>query len=151
MKWINATGMIFQFVSFWFAAPELLGASTLKRFEKGLRKLISFIPVFLLLLVITGYGLTFTIIGILKGVKAGTEGISNNEFNNYLFIVISCTVIYLLLMIFYRKLRNWLDTKLAIPLTEKLITNNHTRQLALIIGAVLFTAGFLHQMISIFI
>jgi MFS family permease len=26
MKWLNAIGLILQFVSFWFAAPELLGA-----------------------------------------------------------------------------------------------------------------------------
>ncbi|HEY9116114.1 MAG TPA: hypothetical protein VIN10_15560 [Bacteroidales bacterium] len=147
MKWLNAIGIIFQFVAFWFAAPELLGSSTLKRFENGLRKLISLIPMVILLIVVAGFGLGMGLMGILKGIKGTSQGLEKGEFINYLVVLSISMLLYVVFMIFFKRIKNWLDVKIAQPLLVKLINNNQTRSTALIVGAILFTAGFICQFI----
>ena len=149
MKWINAIGLILQFLSFWLAAPELLGEATLKRFEAGLRKFIALMPVIIITIIVLGYGLFFGITGILKGIKASKEGIADQEFYSFLIATIIATIFYFILMFRYKKILSWLDLKYAKPLTETLITNNQTRKNALIVGAIIFTTGFLMQLFVI--
>jgi len=149
MKWITATGLILQFFAFWFAAPELLGASTLKRFEKGLRKLIALIPLVFMTLVILGYGLTFFISGIVKAVKSQTEGIEEGELFEFFITLGVASILYFIFIFYYKKIKAWLETKVAQPLIYNLIENNHIRSISLVIGAVLFTLGFVLQIIAV--
>ena len=149
MKWINVIGLIFQFISFWFAAPELLGSSTLKRFESFLHKLIAKAPLIILIAIILSYGLTFFISGIYKAYQSQTTGISKSEMYNYFIILGIGTFLYILLMIFYKRIKTWLDVKFATPLLKNLIENNHARSIALIIGAILFTLGFIMQLVAL--
>ena len=149
MKWLNIIGLTFQFLAFWFAAPELLGATTLKRFEKGLKKFISFLPVFIVLIVILGYGLTSIGVGLFKAYKSQTEGIEEQEMYNYYVALGIGTLCYIVFLVFYKRIRSWLTLKVAEPLTEKLIKNSKIRSTALVIGAVLFTVGFAFQIIAL--
>jgi hypothetical protein len=145
MKWLNALGMILQFISFWFAAPELLGVSTLKRFEKGLQKFISIIPMILLMIIIAGFGIGLGLMGFLKGLKGASQGLEEGEFFRYLAILGGVSIVYVIFVIRFKRIERWLEMKLAKPLTERLINSNHTRTNALIIGALLFTIGFVCQ------
>jgi len=145
MKWLNALGLLLQFLSFWFAAPELLGSATLERFENGLRKFISLLPMILLLLLIAGFALGMGLMGVVKGLKGASEGLEQGEFLNYLIVLGISGLVYVVFMIFFGKIKRWLDENLAKPLAEKLIHNNQVRTSALIIGAVLFSLGFACQ------
>ncbi len=149
MKWINSFGLILQFLAFWFAAPELLGAATLQRFEAGLQKLIARLPVFLILIVVLAYGVTFTVLGVTKGIEAGKNGIEVSEYRSYIITMAVCSLLYLFFIIFYKRIKNWLEVKVAQPLTQRLIHNNETRKAALVTGAFLFTLGFIMQLIVV--
>lgn len=151
MKWLNALGLLLQFLSFWFAAPELLGTSALKRFEIGLRKFLAFIPLLIVMLVIAGYGLSFTVIGFIKGMEAAKTGMETTEMYRYLAVFFTATIAYFIFMFYYKRIKKWLDLKVAKPLSEKLVHNNETRSTALAIGAVLFTLGFLLQFVLILV
>lgn len=151
MKWLNLISIVLQFVAFWFAAPELLGAATLKRFELGLRKAIALIPMLIMFIVALGYGITFSVLGLLKGIKGSKEGITIIEFYSFITVLTIATLAYFVLIAFRKKLMKWLDIKLAKPLTEKLISNNEARSTALVIGAILFTLGFLVQLVIVLI
>ena len=150
MKWVNALGLTFQFISFWFAAPELLGEQTLKRMEAGLKILITKIPVILVMLFCCGHGLTLGIMGIVKGLKASNKGIAESEYYSFLAVLAISFMAYLLFIIYYKRINRWLENSIAQPLTQRLIHNNETRQNALLIGAVLFSIGFLLQLAVLF-
>ncbi|TNE79391.1 MAG: hypothetical protein EP332_11130 [Bacteroidetes bacterium] len=146
MKWINALGLILQFLAFWFAAPELLGATTMGRLEKGLTKFFSRLPLVLILTLI-GFYVAFYVVGALfKGIKAGNEGIEKAEIMQFYIELGIASTLYFLLIAFYKKINNWLYHKMAVPLILRLIHENETRRIALFIGAVLFTLGFLMQL-----
>ena len=66
----------------------------------------------------------------------------------YLVMTIA-TTLYFILMLRYKKIVNWLDLKFAKPLTETLINNNQSRKNALVVGAIIFTMGFLMQLFVI--
>lgn len=146
MKWVNALGLSLQFISFWFAAPELLGEQTLKRMEAGLKKLIAKIPVIVVLLFCCGYGLSFGILGVVKGIKASKEGIAAHEYYSFIAVLALSTMAYMVFLFKYKAINHWLETRIAQPLTQQLIHNNETRKNALLIGAVLFSVGFLLQL-----
>jgi len=151
MKWINASGLILQFLAFWFAAPELLGESTLKRFESGLRKFIGRIPILLFMLGVMAYAFLFAVIGFMKGLDAAKHGIEEAEMYRFFWVLGTASLLYFISILFYKRILSWLDRKLALPLTDKLIHNNHTRKLALLIGAVLFSLGFALQLFAVLI
>jgi hypothetical protein len=146
MKWIIATALILQFIAFWFAAPELLGEKTLKRMRLQLQKLLSFLPMLIIWVVVLGYGLTFTISGLIKAYKGATSGISQSEIVNYYVILGICTIAYFIFIFRYKKIKNALDQRLAMPLVNKLIERSEFRSTALTIGAILFTLGFIIQL-----
>lgn len=146
---MNALGLILQFASFWLAAPELLGRQTLERFENGLRKFAAALPMILMMLFIMGYGLTFGIMGVVKGMKASESGISSSEMNEYYITIGISSVAYMIFMIYYKRIQKWIELKFAAPLTNAIIRNNESRKNALITGSILFTVGFMMQLIVI--
>jgi Zn-dependent protease with chaperone function len=146
VKWINIIGLCLQFVAFWLAAPELLGESTLKRFEKGLEKLVSSIPLILLLLVMLVYGSYFfynAIIGISEGQNTGLE---EHEIISYFVQLVLFSIFYLVFVMLYKRISKWLMTHVSEPLIHKLINNNESRKNALIVGAIVFSLGFFLQL-----
>lgn len=146
MKWVNIIGLFLQFLSFWFAAPELLGADTLKRFENGLIKAISRLPAIFLGVVGLVLGITLGIYGAYQGITASQENGTN--FIRSIAIILSISFVYLIYMLFfYKKVQNKIELVFATPMIHKLINNNESRKLYLIIGAILFTIGFLCQLV----
>lgn len=150
MKWINATGLLLQFLAFWFAAPELLGHDTLLRFREGLKKLIAGLPMVLMLLIIIAYGGYYAIGGMYKGYLAGTQG-ADVDIAQFYWSMGIATALYMLLMFRFRKIRSWLERRLAYPMIEQLLNSNKVRRNALIAGAILFTLGFLLQLTAILV
>lgn len=147
MKWVNAIGLLLQFVAFWLAAPELLGEPTLRRFEKGLKKLVTQLPIIIIWIVILGFGITSLVISLMKGWDAARNGTTENEMNDfYIKLAIVCGL-YFVFIAFYKQIKKGLETKLAQPLVEKLINNTETRKQSLILGAILFSLGFMLQFI----
>ncbi len=59
--------------------------------------------------------------------------------------------VYTVFLIFFKHIRNFIATKISAPLVTRLIDRNETRQQALVIGAVLFTLGFLIQVAMLFL
>lgn len=150
MKWLNIIGLVLQFVSFWLAAPELLGAETLKRFESGLIKTISRLPSIVL-------GSVGIIVGIVMGVYGTMKGIAASEENESsviqsMMIILAISVLYILYVVFfYKKVHRFIETIFAKPLIYKLITSSESRKVSLILGATLFTIGFLCQLIVLLV
>lgn len=98
-----------------------------------------------------GYGVTFAIAGVLKGMKGAEEGLSESEFFSFIITLGIGTVIYLIFMILFNRIKIWLEKNVAEPLISGLITNNQIRSTALIIGAALFSLGFLIQLAVVLI
>ena len=146
MKALNIVGLICQFIAFWFAAPELLGENTLKRMQNGIQKLVTFIPIAVTLVVVLGYGLTFIGISAFNAYKMAQTGEAVINPTKYFVAMGIFTVLYMLFIIRYKKIKAYLETHVAIPLTYKLLHNSEVRKNALIIGAILFTVGFLAQL-----
>ena len=147
MKWLAIIGLTLQFLAFWFAAPELLGEQTLQRFQNSLKKVLSVLPIIIILAIVFGYGLTFSIIGIMKGMRAAETGIEESEMYSYFIVMGICTLMYFVFLGFYKKIKYWLEQKLAIPLVNQLIQNSQARSSALVVGAVLFSLGFVIQIV----
>lgn len=130
MKWINVLGMTLQFVSFWFAAPEILGEEKLKHYEEKLKHYISNLPTLL-----------FGIPGI---ILIGTLLSSENDAGE-----IPAPVIFIILAIVFRKkLQARFEAKLIKPFLDKLIESEDKRQNYLRIAAMLFTGGFILSVIA---
>ena len=149
MKWVNALGLLLQFVSFWLAAPEILGDSGLKRMQNLIKNLISNMSVILLSLLVLSYALFFAINGVLKGMEASSSGITEGEMTRYYIVLAAAMLLYLFFMIRFKRIRNWIDVSIAAPLLDKYIHNDRLRRNSLISGALLFTIGFLMQFIII--
>lgn len=147
MKWINIIGLCLQFLAFWLAAPELLGAETMKRFEKGLVSIISKLPGMLFGFLGFGLGMGMGVYGFYTGMQGDKELVYKS-----MYIMGTIMVVYVVFMVFfYKKLQIYLQTNVAEPLIEKLINNNQSRKMALVFGAVLFTLGFVFQLLALII
>lgn len=149
MKLLTVVGLICQFVAFWFAAPELLGESTLKRMQTGIQKLVTWIPIIVTLVVVLGYGVTFISISAYNAYKMSQSGELAIDPTKYFVAMGIFTTLYMVFMFRYKKIKAYLENQVAIPLTHKLLNSNETRKNALIIGALLFTIGFIAQLIAV--
>jgi hypothetical protein len=146
MKWINIIGLCLQFFAFWLAAPELLGAETMKRFESGLVKFVSRLPSISIGLIGLFAGIGMAAFGIYSGLHA-SENSASNPLKPMILIGVASAFYMLYMIFFYKKLQNFIEQSFAKPLIEKLINNSESRKTALVFGAILFTAGFVLQLI----
>lgn len=149
MKWINIIGLFLQFLSFWLAAPELLGADTLKRFEDGLIKVISKFPSVLLGLLGLVLGAIMSFYGIYQGIQASENNSPEQYISFMIFILIFSALYIVYILVFYKRIQKWIERIFAKPVIHQLITNNESRKLALITGAILFTLGFVLQFVAL--
>ena len=136
MDWIKIASIAsisLQFISFWFAAPEVLGSEWLQKAEAIIRKGIKTIPTILMF-----------ILGAIIGVITPK---TIDEFN--LKILIPLVLILILILIFSKKIQKILDEKISVPLLNKLIINQNFRFSLLKTAAILFTLGFILQIITI--
>lgn len=149
MKWIALIAAVLQFLAFWFAAPELLGENTLKRFERGLNRLFTLIPMIAIPAGMVVYGGTFLTLAFLKIMKAQDSGIEVNEMTTYYVSLAIGTAAYFWFILRYKRIKQWLEQRVSKPLVEQLIHRSEVRKNALVIGAVLFSLGFILQVITI--
>ncbi len=151
MKWLNALSILLQFVSFWLAAPELIGDVSLKRLNAFLQKFVSNFSMILLTLLILAFSLWMGINGILKGLEYSKNGMTQDDFSSQMIKLAVAFGIYLVFMIYFKRIKLWLDKKVSMPLINKFTYNDSFRRNSLLIGALLFTFGFLIQFIIILI
>ncbi|MBR9861333.1 hypothetical protein GYB22_11410 [bacterium] len=147
MKWINIVGLCLQFLAFWLAAPELLGAEALKRFEQGLIKLVSTLPNILIAGTAICFGGIMAYYGVSKGIEA-SQGSSESVISTMIIIIIASIAVMVYMIFFAKKSQDWISRKYATPLMNTLINNNSARKASLITGAILFTCGFFLQFIA---
>lgn len=136
MNWIKIVSIVsisLQFISFWLAAPEILGSKWLQKAEVIIRKAIKTIP-----------GLIMLILGAFIGFFT-PKALSG--FN--LKILIPLILLFILTIIFSKKIQKLLDEKISVPLLNKLIINQDFRFSLLKTAALLFTTGFILQIITI--
>jgi preprotein translocase subunit SecG len=117
----------------------------LKRFEKGLVKLLANLP-----------GMTLGIVGFATGIglgvygmMVGMEGDSDAAKRAIIWIAIVFTLYVVCVVVFYKRLQKVLRIRVAEPLMNSLIQNNKTRKIALAVGAAFFTLGFICQFVSL--
>jgi hypothetical protein len=147
MKWVNILGMVLQFLSFWCAAPELLGESTMRRLEAGMTRFVARIPVILVFGSMLLYALGMGLFGLVEGLRASRgEGVPMDATTYYLFVG-AAMFAYALFMVFHKRLLGWLERTLAKPLVQRLVASADARRNALILAAFLLTTGFLLQLI----
>ena len=149
MKWLNAISLIIQFLSFWLAAPELVGDQFLKRFQNGLKTFISKLSIIIISVVIIGFSLGLSINGWIQGMSATEQGITGEEIRNYYIFTGVMMIIYFIFIFRLKQFRAWMERSVSGPLVDRIINDNNIRKNALILGAVLFTLGFIGQLIVI--
>ncbi|MCG1037224.1 hypothetical protein [Polaribacter sargassicola] len=133
IKILSILSISLQFLSFWLAAPEILGGEWLKKTESFIRSGIMVIPSIIL-------GIIGMIIGFLLDEGVGSLNLK---------LLIPIILFFILIIIFYKKIKVWLDQKISKPILNKLIINDSFRFTLLRFAAILFTLGFFLQIITI--
>ena len=133
IKTINIVSLCFQFLSFWLAAPEILGVAWLQKAETIIKKTILKIPNIFLMLISIIIGIFFA------------NGIHKYEIKTVGVFV----VFFIIILVFSKKIRNFLNEKISTPLSKKLIINDSFRFTLLKAAALIFTVGFILQIIAI--
>ncbi|MCB0481424.1 MAG: hypothetical protein KDC83_08315 [Flavobacteriales bacterium] len=146
MKWINLIGLCLQFLSFWLAAPELLGELTLDRLKTGLIKFVSVFPIYLFAFLGAGLGLVMGIMGTLKGINA-KDG-EPVDFIGYAITLGVVMLLYFVLLFFRIRIEKAIHKHFGAPFIESIIKNEAFRKKLLLAAAILFTLGFICQLIA---
>lgn len=133
IKIFTLLGLILQFLAFWMAAPEILGADCLSKTEEMIRKAINQLPQLIL------------------GALGMAMGVMFYHSMSSFFVFIVFIMIIILLLIFYKKVEKLLDEKNSKPLVNKLILNETFRFTLLKFAALFFTLGFLIQIALVII
>lgn len=150
MKWLNILGMVLQFLSFWCAAPELLGEPAMKRLEQGMTRFVARIPVILVFGGMLLYAALMASFGVYEGVAAGRGGATTMDLGRYAVILGLACVVYVGFLLFHKRILRFLETALAQPLVHHLVASADARRNGLFLGAILLTTGFLLQLIVAF-
>ncbi|WP_322969176.1 hypothetical protein [Faecalibacter sp. LW9] len=135
IKILTLIGLILQFISFWLAAPEILGPDWIVKTEDFFRKLIRKIP---------------TVVLSFLGAIIGVIFYQSIRLDTILILVMIC-IIFILLLIFHKQIEYFLDHKISNPLIQKLIISNNFRFTLLKFAAIFFTIGFIIQIFLVII
>jgi hypothetical protein len=153
MDWVNRIGMVLEFVSFWLAAPEILGKQRLLMVENRIRKMLHFLPrlstpVIAILLVV----MPLVCIGEFYLMRTGQiqrsaygPTITAPKDGMYYGVFYIIFPLFLLLTGVY-----FLVDKIGPALLHSLADDKRYRHRALIVGATFFTLGFILQIITTF-
>lgn len=147
LQWLNILGMVLQFLSFWCAAPELMGDATMQRLETTMTRFVARIPVILVFGGMMTYTLVVAGFGIYEGVSAGHGGTAVMDMGNYALMLGAACAAYLLFMLLHERILRYLEERLAQPLVRHMVTNADARRNGLLLGAILLTTGFLMQLV----
>ena len=152
-KELEILALVLQFISFWFAAPEIVGERILKKLEawfvNGIKIIVNIIiGSFFLFIVYRSY-----VSGKVLGRWMGKQ--------SPVFAVVICSVILatILIIIIFRKRLMAADKKftnityqrVVRPFFDMLIKKEDLRLRSLALGAILFTIGFALQIFVILV
>jgi len=154
---VNRIGMILEFFSFWFAAPELLGEDRLRRLRDSFGRGVKALPS-LTAKVLCGI-LLFGAPGILIVVyQRRVFSYLSWSFSHWSHLLVGNVVeevigiAFLFLAVAFEFFAfEFLTKHVAKPILTKLADNNRLRQNSLVLAAILFVAGFMLQFIATFL
>ena len=141
--WVNRVGIVLEFLSFWFAAPEILGEERLRalerRIEQGLRVLPS----------VVALGLTGVVVAsvVMALGRAAVEGVVTWVIA---VMVVAWVVVLVMKGTKFEIVAIVLENKIVLPLLRVLADDERIRQRSLAVGAVLFVVGFSLQLVATF-
>ena len=134
MEWVNRVGIVLEFLSFWFAAPEILGEERLRKLERRVEKGVIVLPE---VLFVVGVAVMFLIIIPLTLNERISWSVAT------LMIVVVSVLVLLLLPLAMQGV-------VIPPLLRILADDERIRQRSLAVGAVLFVVGILLELIATF-
>jgi hypothetical protein len=154
-KWLSITSLILQYASFWLAAPEILGEKRMHSLERGLAATIIGMPRFVIIFggwvpAFVGSALivkkVYDQFGLLPLFRHG----SNRSLwvDSFLGLLLGFAVYgsAWMAMKIAGKVANWATA----PLVRKLANDSPFRERCLIVGAIIFTIGFILQLLVVF-
>ena len=137
VKVLNLLGIVLEFASFWFAAPEILGEERLRALEWRIERGVSGLPTLLMLSMVLGAVLVPLALMILKPQPSWSAG----DLSYYalgLVMMLSAPLVF-----------DVIQKRIVWPLYRSLLgKGGHVRQRSLAVGAVLFVVGFLCQFMA---
>jgi hypothetical protein len=131
---LNRVGLVLAFVSFWLAAPELIGEERLKAWEGRLASGLLKLPVALNGSIAI---ITFLLVGFFIWRLAQSRSFSHSEPPFVLVVALDAMFVFL-----------WLSEKVLKKFVSIMATKSGVRQASLVLGAALFTASFLLQFLG---
>jgi hypothetical protein len=131
---LNRVALVLGFLSFWLAAPELIGEERLKAWEARLASGLLKLPVALNGAIAI---ITFLLVGFFIWRLAQSHSFSRSEPPFVLVVALDAMFVFL-----------WLSEKLLKKFVSVMATKSGVRQASLIVGAALFTASFLLQFLA---
>ena len=145
MTWLNRVGLLLNFISFWLVAPEVLGEHRLKMIRQVFVVGLKSIPVFFY---IVAASLFYSILAIVSIVPLWMfyPQLLENKFVGF-SIMILATLLGAFLSL---KLSSLLKDKFIKPILNKLADDEKLRRRLLLFGTLMFTLGFLCQMLATF-
>jgi hypothetical protein len=152
-KSLKIIGSILQYISFWLAAPEILGESRMVAVERWISSVLVFVP--RLVIVLTGWVAAFLTSAL--AVRAALDyfgvgllfehGSDGHLLIDTLLAICVAVAIYgsaWLAMRCFAKLADWVLASLI----RRLAHDTPFRQRCLIVGAIVFTMGFVLELIA---
>ncbi len=144
-EWLNRIGLLFDFISFWLVAPEILGEERLRKLENIIENGIRGCGAISTLL-ITG------LLIVLGSYLLGSISTQTNKFNNLMSYVLFCPGLFLLLFLI-NLVRTTADNviwRTAKRVLNLLADDSQIRQRSLTVGVVFYILGFIIQFWSSF-
>jgi hypothetical protein len=143
IKWLNLIGLVLEFASFWFAAPELIGSERMRALEGRLRAVVARLPPLLFALL----GVGMAIFGAAFGATVARDpGLLERAPATVPVYFGGVALLTAALAIFQRRITRAVEQRVVAPLLRWLIDDEGARARALAIAAVLMTAGFTLQL-----
>jgi hypothetical protein len=143
--WVNRVGILLEFLSFWLAAPEILGEERLRALERRIEQATG-VLLWALLLVATGV--------LLIGALGLAAGMVIMRFRTELWDRLLVYRRAVGMTVWWGALGASLGLALEIVVTRTVLRmmadDARIRQRSLAVGAVLFVVGFLLQLIATF-
>ena len=97
MAWLNRVGMILEFISFWFAAPEILGETRLLKIEQKAEIVLKFIRERKLSLIVIFVGAIMMILNIsvlVFSLTSENESPFTNDTNDISIAIVSLLILF---------------------------------------------------------
>ena len=131
-KVLNLVGVLLEFLSFWFAAPEILGEERLIKLESGLERAIKLLPV------VVGARWTVAAVGMVAALVVGTGMEDPWEWLGLLGLTSAAVGTGMAVVTITLE-------KVVPHVLRVLADDERIRQRSLAVGAVLFMIAFLCQ------